>query len=192
MDEKLRDETPATVEQVGAAMAAIGMYNGSNTAQEHAEEAERLGHGSDAYRVRIVNALLGVAQIEALLADTVELDDEAKHAAWEEQLVAAGAGVEHPVARVEFIRWQVLRAGTPLRLMAQHPETGPIPVAAAHAATGLHILLGVIAASQGAVAIGDVDTLAEQSVQLTEAREALQAAIDNTDLLLNMLKSVGL
>jgi len=46
------------------------------------------------------NALLGVVQIGALLADTVELDDEAKNAAGEEQLVAAGAGVEHPVARV--------------------------------------------------------------------------------------------
>lgn len=93
---------------------------------------------------------------------------------------------------MEFIRWQVLRAGTPLRLMAQHHETGPIPLAAAQAATGLHTLLGVIAASQDAVATGDVERLAAQSGQLRAAREVLQEAVGNTDVLLNMLRSVGL
>lgn len=39
---------------------------------------------------------------------------------------------------------------------------------------------------------GYVETLAAQSDQLRAARETLQAAISNTDLLLNMLKSVGL
>jgi hypothetical protein len=122
----------------------------------------------------------------------VELGEDAHHAAWEEQLNAAGAGLDDQVKRVEFIRWQVLRAGTPLRLMAQRHETGPIPLAAAHAATGLHLLLGVIAASQEAVARGDVETLAAQSGQLEAAREALETAIGNTDILLNLLKSVGL
>ncbi|MER6081317.1 DUF6245 family protein [Streptomyces sp. NPDC001833] len=37
------------------------------------------------------------------------------------------------------------RAGTPLGLMAQHHATGPIPLAAAHTASGLHLLPGVIA-----------------------------------------------
>jgi hypothetical protein len=186
-----RGEGPATVEQVAAAMAALGLYSGENTPEEHVQEAARLG-GADAYRVRMVNALLGVVQAEAAMADGVKLDEEAHHAAWEEQLTAAGAGVDDPVRRLEFIRWQVLRAGTPLRLMAQNHGAGPIPLAAAHAATGLHTLLGVIAASQDAVAVGDVDTLAAQAGQLQEAREALQNAIDNTDLLLNMLRSVGL
>lgn len=189
--EKVRGGTPATVEQIAAAMAALGMYHGANTAEEHAQEAARLG-GPDAYRVRLVNALLGVVQAEAAMADGMELDEDAHHAAWEEQLNAAGAGLDDPARRVEFLRWQVLRAGTPLRLMAQHHETGPIPLAAAHAATALHTLLGVIAASQGAVATGDVETLAAQSDQLRTAREALQSAIGNTDILLNMLKSVGL
>lgn len=54
------------------------------------------------------------------------------------------------------------------------------------------MLLGVIAASQGAVATGDVETLASQAGQLEATREALQNAMDNTDVLLNMLKSVGL
>lgn len=173
-------------------MSALGMYHGENTPKEHAEEAARLG-GADAYRVRMVNALLGVVQTEAAMADSVKLDDDARHAAWEQQLTAAGAGLdEDPAKRVEFIRWQVLRAGTPLRLMAQHQETGPVPLAAAHAATGLHTLLGVIAASQDAVAQGDVATLAAQVEQLQAAREALETAIGNTDILLDMLKSVGL
>lgn len=186
-----RGEAAATVEQLAAAMAALGLYHGHNTPDEHAEEAARLG-GVDAYRVRMVNALLGVVQAEAVMADGVTISDEARHAAWEEQLSSAGAGLDDPVKRVEFIRWQVLRAGTPLRLMAQNREVGPIPLAAAHAVTGLHLLLGVIAASQHAVATGDVDTLAAQAGQLTAARQALENAIDNTDLLLSMLKSVGL
>ncbi|WP_309500377.1 DUF6245 family protein [Streptomyces shenzhenensis] len=84
------------------------------------------------------------------------------------------------------------RAGTPLRLMAQHHATGQIPLAAAHAASGLHLLLGAIAASQDAVTQGNVDTLAAQAEQLEAAPEALETAIGNTDILLNMLKSVGL
>ncbi|MFE0654416.1 DUF6245 family protein [Streptomyces sp. NPDC059534] len=131
-------------------------------------------------------------QAEAAMADGVKLDDDARHMAWKEQLKSAGAGLDDPVRRVEFIRCQVLRAGTPLRLMAQNQGAGPIPLSSAHTATGLHLLLGVIAASQDAVAHGDVDTLAAQAGQLQTAREALQNAIDNTDLLLNMLKSVGL
>lgn len=88
--------------------------------KEHAEEADRLG-GMDAYRVRMVNALLGVVQTEATMADGVKLDEDAHHAAWGQQLTAAGAGRdEDPAERVEFIRWQVLRPGTPLRLMAQN------------------------------------------------------------------------
>jgi hypothetical protein len=186
-----RSEAPATVEQIAAAMAALGLYDGENTPEEHAAEAARLG-GEDAYRVRMVNALLGVVQAEAAMADVVRIDPDAHVAAWEEQLKAAGAGLDDPERRVEFLRWQVLRAGTPVREMATNHEAGPIPLAAAHTATALHLLLGVIAASQDAVAQGDVETLAAQADQLQAAREALSAAVDNTELLLNMLKSVGL
>lgn len=76
-----------------------------------------------------------------------------------------------------------MRAGMPLRLIAQNPETEPIPVAAAHAAEGLHVLLGVIGTSYQAVAAGDVDTLAAQAGVLRTARNSLQTAIDNTNLL---------
>jgi hypothetical protein len=129
MNEQMgRGEAPATVEQVAAAMAALGLYSGENTPAEHAEEAARLG-GADAYWVRMVNALLGVVQAEVVKAEgTAELDDDARHVAWEEQLKAAGAGLEDPARRVEFIRWQVLRAGTPLRLMAQNQGAGPVPL----------------------------------------------------------------
>jgi Family of unknown function (DUF6245) len=150
------------VEQIAAAMAALGFYRGKNTPEEHAEEAARLG-GPDSYRVRMVNALLGTVQAQTAMADTVKLGNQARHAAWEEQLKAAGAGLDNPLQRVEFLRWQVLRASTPLRLMAQNQEVGPIPLAATHAATGLQALLGVIVASQDAIAQGDVETLAAQT-----------------------------
>lgn len=61
------------MEQLAAAMAALGSNPGVNTAAEHAAEAARLG-GDEAYRVRMANALLGVVvQTEAMLADAVDL-----------------------------------------------------------------------------------------------------------------------
>ncbi|MEV3986279.1 DUF6245 family protein [Nonomuraea sp. NPDC049758] len=39
------------------------------------------------------------------------------------------------------MRWQVLRVAGPLKLVAQAPSTGPVPLAAAHAAEGLQKLL---------------------------------------------------
>lgn len=146
------------VERIAAALAALGAYSGDNTAAEHAAEAARLG-GADAYRVRLVNALLGVVQAQAVLADAVPLDEQARTAAWEEHLRSAGAGPEDMAARLELIRWQVLRSAAPLRQMAQNREVGPIPLAAADAAEALQVLLGVIATSQDAVATGDVATL---------------------------------
>jgi hypothetical protein len=138
--EEAKPAKPVTVEQIGAALAALGLYDGSNTACEHAAEAARLGR-TEAYRVRLVNARLGAVQTQAMLADAVDLDEQARYASWREQLLSAGA-FDDPVVRVGFLRWEVLRAGMPLRLIAQDPETGPIPVAAAHAAEGLHVLLG--------------------------------------------------
>ncbi|MBV8993153.1 MAG: hypothetical protein JO287_05505 [Pseudonocardiales bacterium] len=45
------------------------------SSSEHAAEAARLG-GVEAYRVRLVNALLGAVQTQAMLADAVELDEQ--------------------------------------------------------------------------------------------------------------------
>ena len=70
--------------------------------------------------------------------DTTSIDlhldviDEAKvwHvAAYEQQLATAGAA-DSPTKRIRFLRWQTLRVAGPLREMAQHVETGPIPLAA--------------------------------------------------------------
>ncbi|MGH3769914.1 MAG: DUF6245 family protein [Pseudonocardiaceae bacterium] len=44
-----------------------------------------------------------------------------------------------PPRTTQQCRWQVLRTGTPLRLMAQNQEVRPIPLAAAHVATGLQV-----------------------------------------------------
>jgi hypothetical protein len=76
-----QEHTPASVKQVAAAMAALGAYTGNNTSAEHAAEAARLG-AADAYPVRLVNALLGVVQAQAVLADAVPLDEQARDAAW--------------------------------------------------------------------------------------------------------------
>ncbi len=46
-----RHEEPATVEQLAAAMDALGFYTGSNDPGEHTAEALRLGR-ADAYRMR--------------------------------------------------------------------------------------------------------------------------------------------
>lgn len=172
-------------------MASLGMYSGGNTAAEHAEQADACG-GLEAYRVRMVNALLGIVQNEAMFADGQHLGAEVMEAAREQQLTSAGAGAaEDPDIRLGFLRWQILRATTPVRQLAGNPEAGPIPVAAAHAAEALQILLGVIVASHGAVAAGDVDTLAAQTTQLRAASAALDAAKANTEILLGMLGSVG-
>ncbi|NUT18060.1 MAG: hypothetical protein HOV77_02660 [Hamadaea sp.] len=97
-----------------------------------------------------------------------------------------------PAARVDLILPQVRRACAPLPAIARESPTDPIPLAAGQAAEGLQILLAVSAATHGAVAAGDVSTLAAQVRKLREARKVLQAAVDNTDLLVELLRSVDL
>jgi hypothetical protein len=176
----VRDE-PATVEQLGGAMAVLGFYTGSNDPGEHEAEARRLG-GPDAYRIRLVNALLGAVQTEALLAEVVDVGDEQRAAAYRQQLVTAGVE-EDPDKLMEFPRWQVLRATTPLRLIAQRHEGGPIPLAAAHAAEGLQWLLAVVAGGQQPTA-ATVDGLVGN---LEAARTSLLDAVANVDVLRRML-----
>lgn len=174
-----RHEEPATVEQLAAAMDALGFYTGSNDPSEHAAEALRLG-GADVYRMRLVNALLGAVQTEAILAETIEVDGERRAAAYRQQLVTAE---EDPDKLMEFLRWQVLRATTPLREIARRPEAGPIPVAAAHAAEGLQWLLAVVAGGQQPTG-ADVDALVRN---LEAARTSLLDALANVDILGRML-----
>ncbi|OLT26597.1 hypothetical protein BJF83_20760 [Nocardiopsis sp. CNR-923] len=183
-----QETQPATVEQVAAAMAALGLYSGDNTTDEHAAEAARLG-GQEAYRVRMVNSLLGSAQAQALLAETADITPDARNAAYADQVASAGADHD-PVALVEFLRWQVLRAATPLREMAQDPATGPVPLAAAHAAEAIQVLLGVVSASRTAMATGDTDTLLAQTNSIDTAKEALENALTNVEMFRSLLAPI--
>jgi hypothetical protein len=182
-------DTPSSVTQIAAAMAALGLYAGANTPAEHAAEARRLG-GDAAYRLRLVNALLGAAQAEALLAESLPVSADDRLAAYEQQLATAGVA-DSPPKRIRFLRWQTLRVAGPLREMVQNVETGPIPLAAAHAAEGLQLLLSVIADSQN-VTPADVDRLAGPVTdELRAARESLVNAIGNVDILLNLLDAIA-
>lgn len=179
---RIHDEEPATVQQLAAAMAALGMYDGANTLGEHAEEARRLG-GPAAYRMRLANALLGAVQTEVvLLESTTAVSHEELRAAHRQQLITAGAQ-DDPAKLMLFLRWQVLRASTPLREIAQDEEAGPIALAAAHAADALHQLLGIVASGQNAT----VDDALTLSSDLRAARQRLVDAIVNVDILLDML-----
>ncbi|MER6173602.1 DUF6245 family protein [Streptosporangium sp. NPDC001681] len=180
----LSSDEPASAVQLGAAMVALGLYDGTNTAAEHASEAARLG-GPGPYRMRLANALLGAVQVEAMLAESAATGTEDLAAAHRQQLVTAGVA-DDPDKLTGFLRWQALRVAGPLRLVAQDPSTGPIPLAAAHAAEGLQKLLGVIGAGQ----VPDVETVIEHLAEMRAARECLVAAIGNVDILLDMLNGM--
>ncbi|MEV4091263.1 DUF6245 family protein [Streptosporangium saharense] len=93
--------------------------------------------------------------------------DGQEHAAHRQQLIAAGADDAGKLA--EFLRWQTVRVAGPLRQIAQDPSTGPIPVAAAHAADGLQRLLSVIAGGQ----VPSVEGVAAGIAEMKAARQAL-------------------
>jgi Family of unknown function (DUF6245) len=182
-------DTPSSVTQIAAAIAALGLYGGANTPAEHAAEARQLG-GDAVYRLRLVNALLGAAQAQALVAESLPVSADDRLAAYEQQFATAGVA-DSPTKRIRFLRWQTLRVAGPLREMAQHVETGPILLAAAHAAEGLQQLLSVIADSQN-VTPADVNRLAGPVTdELRAARESLVNAIGNIDILLNLLDAMS-
>ncbi|MFF2143634.1 DUF6245 family protein [Kitasatospora sp. NPDC058190] len=187
----MRNEyTPVTVEQIGAALTALG-FLGDLTAAEHAEYAAQFSDPGIA-RVRLVNALLGLAQREAMLADVIELDDENRFAALGEQLKAVDGWDNDLAVRMAFIGWQVYRASIPLQLVARDPNSGPIPVAALNAAEGMHSLLSMIGATHEAAATGDIGAFAPYAEELKRGRELMRAAIENIEIVLNMLDSAGL
>jgi hypothetical protein len=130
----------------------------------------------------LANALLGAAQIEAMLAETLAEQDVDLAEAHDQQLVTAGVS-DDPVKLTGFLQWQTLRVSGPLRLIAQDPSTGPFPLAAAHAADGLQRLLGVVAAGQ----VPSVEQAAEHVAQIEAARECFVQAIGTIDILLDML-----
>ena len=186
MTQHRSDDNPFSVQQLAAAMAALGMYHGDNSDLEHAKEAKRLG-GKDAYQARLVNALLGVVEVDAMLADGSELSEADMRAAHQQALQSAGAD-ESPAKLLNFLRWRTLRVGGSLREMVQDTQTGPLPLATAHAAEGLQLLLGVCATSGQNLA-----NLSPQKLEadLVKAKEALTDAIANLDIFLQLVNQVN-
>ncbi|WP_031165880.1 DUF6245 family protein [Streptosporangium roseum] len=175
---------PAFAVQLADALTALGLYGGAGTIAEHTMEAARLG-GDGPYRMQLANALLGAAQVEAMLAESCATGPEGLAAAHHQQLVTAG--VSDDVEKLAgFLRWQVLRVADPLKLVAQEPSTGPIPLAAAHAAEGLQKLLGIAGTGQ----VPDVEAVKEGVAEMRAARQCLVDAIDNVDILLDMLNGM--
>ena len=176
--------TPATVTQLAAAMAALGAYEGGNTEADHAKEAKRLGGGNEYYRMRLANALLGIAETEAMHAETAGGSAEQLFAAHRQALESAGATRTNEIL-LQFLRWRTLRVAGPLRQIAQDQATGPIPLAAAHAAEALQQLLQIAAAGQSL----DPATIAPDGIKqdLSNARDSLTNAIANIDIMFGLI-----
>ncbi|MFI6883891.1 DUF6245 family protein [Streptosporangium canum] len=103
--------SPLSAVQLGVALAALGMYGGTNTPDEHAVEAAHLG-GDGLYRMRLANALLGAVQIEAMLVESAAASPEDLMAAHRRQL--ATAGMDDDVEKLAaFLHWQALRVAGP-------------------------------------------------------------------------------
>lgn len=175
------EDKPSTVKQLTEAMIALGKYTGENSDAEHTTEAKRLG-GREAYRILLANALLGIAEIDAMFADSAGVSAEQMQAAHQQALKSAGVE-EDPGKLLHFLRWRTLRVEGPLREIAQNTDVGPLPLAAAHAAGGLQLLLGVCAAGQNM----EDSSLAEMTRDLKVARESLTNAAANIDIMLDLL-----
>ncbi|MFE7532329.1 DUF6245 family protein [Kitasatospora sp. NPDC057542] len=183
------DHTPVTVEQISKALTALGYFDHEITPAEHAEFAALNNH-PDIYRVRMVNALLGFAQREAMFADGVELDEENQFAAVGEQMKAAEAW-DDMILQMAFTGWQIARAMMPLRIYAPLEESGPLPMAAVQAAEGLHVMLGALGGTYAASAAGDIEGIAFQLEMQRAARGLLQTAIDNIDSVLDAAEAAN-
>ena len=181
---KDRKEKPSTVIQLAKAMQALGLYSGKNTKAEHQAEAARLG-GEKYYHMRLVNALLGAVETEAMHADSSGVTVEQMGAAHEQALQTAGAK-DTPTKLLGFLRWRTLRVNGPLRQMAQNHEAGPIPVAAAHAADALQRMLSVSASGQN---LAQFDPR-QMTDDLQAARESLEYSLANLDIMLDLIDQI--
>jgi hypothetical protein len=177
-------KTPATIRRLASAMAALGAYTGENTQAEHEKEIKRLGGSREYYRMRLANALLGMVETEVMHCETAGESAQQMFHAHQQALESAGATRTTEIL-LQFLRWRTLRIAGPLRQMAQDQTTGPIPLAAAHAAEGLQQLLQISADGQHL----DPDTLSPAAIKenLGSARESLENAIANLDLMLELI-----
>jgi hypothetical protein len=152
--------------------------------------AEEIDHvilgGMVPYRMHLADALLGAVQVEAMLAEIGAASLEELEAAHALQLTTAGVDSD-PDRLTAFLRWQALRVTGPLRLIAQDPSSGPIPLAAAHTAEGLQRLLGVIDAGR----VPSTDAVTAHIAEIEAAHACLVDAIGNVDILLQMLNGLS-
>ncbi len=176
-----REEKPFTVEQLVSAMLALGVYNGENSDIEHKVEAKRLG-GMDIYQMFLANALLGHAETNAMLADSMGVSVEHMMESHRQSLVSSGCE-EDSWKLLQFLRWRVLRAAGPLREMAQREEVGPLPLAGAHAAEALQLILEVCAEGQKPLTASP----GGMKKNMLSAKESLTYAIDNIDIMLRLI-----
>lgn len=139
----------------------------------------------DYYRLRMANALLGLVETEALHCETAGGAAEQLLHAHNQALESAGA-MRSKEMLLGFLRWRTLRVAGPLRQIAQEAETGPIPLAAAHAAEGLQQLLGITADGQSI----DPDTMSPDAMKenLRSAKVSLNNAIVNIDIMLGLIE----
>jgi hypothetical protein len=177
------DDPPSTIAQLAAAMVALGKYTGANSEAEHAAEIAR--HGSaNYYRALLANSLLGIVETDALLCESLDGISADQMLAAHRQALASAGVADTPAKMLAFLRWRTLRIAGPLRESAQDVGTGPVVLAAAHAAEGLQQLLGVCASGQRLESADPAALTAE----LQTAREALTNAVANLDIMLRLVK----
>ena len=181
---KGKKEEPSTVIQLAAAMQALGLYHGQNTEEEHQAEAARMG-GEAYHHLLLVNALLGGVETEALHADASGVTFDQMQAAHQQALKTAGAK-DTPEKLMNFLRWRTLRVAGPLRQIAQNEEAGPVPLAAAHAAEALQLLLSACASGQNMAQANPFQMAAD----LKSARESLTNSLANLDIMLGLIEQI--
>lgn len=175
---------PSTVIQLAAAMQALGLYNGQNTEEEHQTEARQMG-GEAYYHMLLVNALLGGVETEALHADSSGVKFDQIQSAHQQALITAGVE-DTPEKLMNFLRWRTLRVAGPLRQIAQNEEAGPVPLAAAHTAEALQLLLSVSASGQN---LAQADPF-QMAADLKSARESLTNSLANLDIMLELIEQI--
>ena len=181
---KSKKEEPLTVIQLAAAMQALGLYDGQNTKEEHQTEAARIGDEAY-YHMLLVNALLGAVETEALHTDSVGVTSEQMHTAHQQALKTAGAE-DTPEKLLSFLRWRTLRVAGPLRQIAQNEEAGPVPLAAAHAAEALQLLLSACASGQNIAQANP----SQMAAELKSARKSLTNSLANLDIMLLLIEQI--
>ena len=82
------EDRPSSAKQIATAMATLGIYAGANTPAEHAAEARRLGREAT-NRLHLVNVLLGAAQAEVLVTESLPVSTDDRLAAYEQQVATA-------------------------------------------------------------------------------------------------------